>query len=98
MTDVQTDASPHSAQVTVSTTATKIGTQPATKVGRATGGVIFNAPSTNTAVVFVGDSSATTGNGFLLAADDSVADSCDDPSRLHGIVAAGTRTIAVLYL
>jgi hypothetical protein len=92
-------SAPTAGQYTVTTSALPMGgTKASGANGRANGGVIVKAPSTNTATVFIGGSaSLTTANGYPLAPGDSVALPVDDPSRVFAIVAAATQDLRFIY-
>jgi hypothetical protein len=81
--------------VTVSTTATPLGTGTG---GAANAGLMVQAPSTNTASIFVGDSSVTTSTGIELEPGKGITLPLQDESAVYGIVASGTQNLRVLKL
>src|SRR5687767_2707097 len=93
-------ASPKTTIVTVATgTAAVIMAETADKTQRANGGVLLKALTTNTGIVWVGDSGIDGGttDGFPLAAGESISIPVSDPSRIYAI-ATGTQKLAVMYL
>jgi hypothetical protein len=83
------------AAVTVATTATKLGNGSG---GAANAGVMVQAPSSNTASVFVGDSAVTTSTGLEIEPGRGVTLPIQDESNIYGIVASGTQNLRVLKL
>ncbi len=80
-----------SAQTSIGTTATAVLTDET-----ASGSYVLLNPSGNTAIIYIGGSGVTTGNGFPLAVGAAIAVDVSGDDDLYGRVAAGTQTLAVL--
>lgn len=81
--------------VTVGTSATNLGTGTG---GAANAGIMVQAPSTNTASIFLGDSAVTTSTGIELEPGKGVTLPIQDEGTVYGIVASGTQNLRVLKL
>ncbi len=81
--------------VSVGTSATALGTGSG---GAANAGIMVQAPSSNTASVFVGDSNVTTSNGLEIEPGKGITLPIQDESSVYGIVASGTQNLRVLKL
>lgn len=65
---------------------------------RANGGLAVKALAANTQTVWLGGSDVTTSLGYPLAAGESIAIACDDPSRVWALSTSGSQTVAIIYL
>lgn len=91
--------SPKQFSKTVPTAAAeRLTAQSTGNVPRANGGIVVKALSTNTAVVYVGDSSVTTSDGFPLSANESISLPVDDPSKVYCISGTSSQVLRVLYV
>lgn len=81
--------------VTVATTATQLGTGAG---GAAVGGLMLQAPSTNTASIYVGDSSVATTTGLEIQPGKGLTIPAQDESTVYAVVATGTQNLRVMKL
>lgn len=80
-----------SARVTVGTTATRLDNQPVANDAVAGERLHLQAPSTNTASIFIGGPGVTTANGYELAAGKELVLVLDSEDQVFGVVAAATQ-------
>ncbi len=81
--------------VTVATTATALGSGSG---GAANAGIMVQAPSSNTASVFIGDSTVNTSTGLEIEPGKGITLPIQDEGAVYGIVASGTQNLRVLKL
>lgn len=84
--------------VTVQTTATRLVATTADMPARAAWGIVVKALSTNTVVVWVGDSLIDGSSyGFPLSAGESVSFPTNDPSDVYGYCVSANQKVAIAY-
>ncbi len=81
--------------VTIATTATALGHGSG---GAANAGIMVQAPSSNTASVFIGDSAVTTSTGLEIEPGKGITLPIQDEGTVYGVVASGTQDLRVLKL
>ena len=97
---IAVNGAPRTAQVATSSTAARLIAVPSgagANVGRAGSGIVIKALAANSAAVFIGDSTVTTGTGYGLAAGDSVSLNVDDPSKIWAVSVAA-QTLHIIYV